>query len=98
MLRSLLRRDGLNARWQMGHPHSRLRAIHVLPSRAASPHRLPTYVPGIKAGFFDRLQDIDPHEPVLAFVLGTKRTPRNPLHRAAPIVRESQCSIARDGD
>ncbi len=68
----------------MRHANRRLGAVHMLPSRSARPHGLPTDVLRIEAGLFDRFQDLDSHEPVLALMLRPKRAARDPLHAAPP--------------
>src|SRR5260370_36505306 len=68
----------------MSHAHGRFRPVYMLAARSAGAHRLPSHVLSVKAGFVNRLDNVDPDEPVLPFVLRSKWTARGPLYRPAP--------------
>jgi len=89
MLRSFLHRRGLYSGRHVSHSDRRLGSIHVLAARTARPHGLPAKITSGETRFVDRLQNLDAHEPILAFVVRTKRATDDPLDRTAPRFHET---------
>jgi len=82
MLRPFLHLRGLDSGRHVSHPDRRLGSIDVPAARPARPHGLPSKISKGETRFVDWLQNFHAREPVLAFVVRTKRV--RAIHGTVP--------------